>query len=324
MVARRHHFIPRCYLKGFAVERKKKAQIIVFDRSSGESYQTALDNVAVERDFNRVEIDGQPPDAFEGSMAQFEGDLGPALERIIAARSINDAADRNLLFHLMGLAAVHNPWQRESWRLAQEQTVRTIGELITSSPEAWRGHVERARNDGFIPAAKDIADDYEKMKEFIDKGAYRVEVPTERHLEQEMTALDTILPLLERRRWMVIAAADDTGGFVTSDHPVCLMWAEPERRGKGFYPPGFGLTGTQVVFPVSHRLAIMGGYEIESTESEGDLNLVAAINSSIIGHAGRQVLARDMHFHYSVAWKQEPRKASRLASEQWFRREGGE
>src|SRR4051794_29866502 len=109
MIARRHHYIPRCYLKGFSVARKKRRQIVVFDCNAGRSFETATENVAVETDFNRVEIEGHPPDAFEKGMARFEAEAAPALERIIAAKSIANVEDRSYLFNLIGLLAIRNP-----------------------------------------------------------------------------------------------------------------------------------------------------------------------------------------------------------------------
>jgi hypothetical protein len=79
MVARRHHYVPQYYLKGFSVPRKGKPQVSVFDREERKSFQTATANVAAEKDFNRVEIAGQSPDVFENAMAQFEGEAAPAL-----------------------------------------------------------------------------------------------------------------------------------------------------------------------------------------------------------------------------------------------------
>ena len=87
MAARQHHYIPQFYLKGFAVARKKSHQLIVFDRKSRKTFSAATKNVAVERDFNRVEIEGHPPDAIEKVMSQFETEAAAALERIVAANT---------------------------------------------------------------------------------------------------------------------------------------------------------------------------------------------------------------------------------------------
>ena len=52
-VARRNHYLARCYLKGFSVPRKNKRVIQVFDRLQGRSFQTRTENVAIERSRRR-------------------------------------------------------------------------------------------------------------------------------------------------------------------------------------------------------------------------------------------------------------------------------
>jgi len=106
VTARRHHYSPRCYLKGFAKPRKKgKAHhVYVFDRD-GKTFTTNIINIATERDFNRVEVEGHPRDAFEQGIAKFEGELAPALARILASRSLANGDDRLLLINLIGMLA---------------------------------------------------------------------------------------------------------------------------------------------------------------------------------------------------------------------------
>src|SRR4051812_29790680 len=97
MTARRHHYVPQCYLKGFCRHRGKP-KLFVVDTKHLRTFSTPPANVAVERDFHAVDIEGVPTDALENSFAQFESDLSRSLERIIATRSISDKVDRaNLL-----------------------------------------------------------------------------------------------------------------------------------------------------------------------------------------------------------------------------------
>jgi hypothetical protein len=56
--AKHHHFIPQCYLRGFA-EREKKAWCTeVVNLRTGHAFRANVRNVAGERDFNRVDIAG--------------------------------------------------------------------------------------------------------------------------------------------------------------------------------------------------------------------------------------------------------------------------
>jgi hypothetical protein len=119
------------------------------------------------------------------------------------------------------------------------------------------------------------------------------------HVPMEVQAANKVLPLIFARKWMLFKAPASTTGFITSDHPVCLMWANPAERGR-MRPPGLRHTHTQLLFPISNELAAIGGFEIEEMEAEADENLFAQINGSIILHAGRQIYARAGDFPYML------------------------
>jgi hypothetical protein len=89
MTARQHHHVSQCYLKGFVRERDKP-RLYVVDAKEHRAFMANTKNVAVERDFHAVDVDGLPPDAFESNLAGFEAELDKALRRIVAARSITD------------------------------------------------------------------------------------------------------------------------------------------------------------------------------------------------------------------------------------------
>jgi Protein of unknown function (DUF4238) len=220
MIAHRHHVLSRCYLKHFAVHRKKKKDYMVhvFDRKNRKQFQTATENVAVIRDFNRVEIEGHPPDVFEKAMAGFEDELAPALQRIIDSRSLKNADDRAFLLNFIALLALRNPRLREDVRGFHERIAKIIMDLVLATPERWAQQVKGAIADGFIKPDADV--DYAKMKQFVEEGQFRVEVATHSHVQLEMGLFDKVLPLFFQRRWWLMKAPQDSGGFITSDHPL--------------------------------------------------------------------------------------------------------
>ncbi|MCK4348666.1 MAG: DUF4238 domain-containing protein, partial [Thermoplasmatales archaeon] len=61
--ARRHHYLPQAYLAAFTRTGSKDDQFFVLDVHSGRPFSTSPINVAVERDFNRVDIEGRSIDA---------------------------------------------------------------------------------------------------------------------------------------------------------------------------------------------------------------------------------------------------------------------
>lgn len=314
MVARKHHYVPQCYLKQFAVSHKKTPQICVFDRIEKKVFKTGIDNVAAERDFNSINIEGVPTDLFENEMSHFESELAVALARINTVQSIANEDDRAYLLNLVCMTALRNPQLRETMRSAIEQTAKITMDLILESPERYSQHRESMKRDGF-GKAKDVS--YENMKSFHESGRYRISVNTGFHVRQEIELFDRILPILFKRGWQLLRAPKGSGGFITSDHPFCLSWSDPGRRG-GFYGPGLGMLGTEVVFPVSPRLALLGAFEIEDAEIEVTERLVVGVNGAVIAMAERQVYSRDNNFAYSMHPDEPHRKASRLLSDRRF------
>jgi hypothetical protein len=146
MTARKHHYVPQCYLKAFSVERKKKRQVVVFDKVLRRSFPAAISDIAVQRDFNTIDIEGHPPDAFEQGMAKFENELAPALERIIATKSLSNDDDRIYLMNLIGTVAIRNPTRREMWRDFQERVAKTTMDIALATPERWEGQMKGHRS----------------------------------------------------------------------------------------------------------------------------------------------------------------------------------
>jgi hypothetical protein len=308
--------VSRFYLRGFAVEGKGKYQINVFDGKECKAFTTATDNVALEKDFNRVEIKGLKPDAFEKAMAGFEGEISQALDRIIRTGSLAVEEDRIALVNLICAFALRNPRLRETIRGFQEQIVKKMAQLMAATPERWETHVKRMTEKH--PERPPVG--YEDVKKLIDENGYEVTMPTERHIQLELDNFNRLLPILLERNWMLLKAADGSGGFITSDHPVVLMWADPKMRG-GPYGPGFGMKGTQVIFPISPRLAVSGAFEFKpGTVIEiGEVD-VAALNGIQVAYSERQVYARDWNFKYALQRGEPLGEASRLIADERFRK----
>lgn len=309
MTARQHHYVPQCYLKGF-VEDREKPKLFTVDFRARHSFSTHPKNVAAERDFHRIEIEGHPPDALENSFSGFETELDQALRRIVTARSIEHPDDRAYLFNLIGLTAAKNPRLRKSFGDFHEQILKMVMDVATATPERWAAQVKQAQKDGFLPEQIDV--DYQTMRKFIEHDEFNIITPTDTHLAMEMNALDGVLPHIFERKWLLFRAPV-TGGFITSDHPMCLMWSDPAQRGRGPYPPGLALLGTQLLFPISTELAIIGAFELEKDDIiEADEKQIAEINGSIILHARHQIYARDADFSYLFKTHNEIRRGAQL------------
>ncbi|AET95219.1 hypothetical protein BSFA1_79510 (plasmid) [Burkholderia sp. SFA1] len=292
--ARKHHYVPQCYLKRFTSTGSKGAQLYVIDAKRQRAFTTTPANIAAERDFNRIDIEGEDPNLVESSYAEFEARLAPALVRIDRRGALTDEADLSLVLELIAILAVRNPSRREHKRKFQQETHRRMMELLVETPERWEAHTQKAIEAGAVEAP---GLSYDQARDFVERGEFTLEVDTTRHVQEELKSLTTVYELLYRRSWVIVKAGASSGGFVTSDQPTTLYWDDEEMEG-GFYPPGFASRDTTVFCPLSRRVAIRGSFDGRLGAVEVPPEIVASINLRTILSAGRQIYAENDSFQF--------------------------
>jgi hypothetical protein len=282
--ARRHHYLPQAYLAAFTRTGSKDDQFFVLDVHSGRPFSTSPINVAVERDFNRVDIEGRSIDAIEQALSPFEEQAVMAIRNVIESEKFPNEEDCNWILNLLGLIAVHNPQLRKSFNRSREQLIHCIGDLLVSDKKIWEHHVKKARE--FV---ENINDDvsFDNMKQFIEERKYRLEFSPEGNLRVEFHAFDKLLPILGQRTWSVLVAPNDGPEFICSDHPVTLVW----KSGK-VGSVGYGLKETEVFFPLGRNIGFYGVFE---TPLKPAVKLkpdhVAMMNRRVILNAERHVFS---------------------------------
>jgi len=297
--ARNHHYIPQCYLRGFTHGGGKKSKLRVIDANTKSTFETGTRNVGARRDFLKVDIEGLPADAHESEMAEFEGELARTLRSIEFKNSINQD-ELEIILNFMGLLAIRNPHFREVMRRFVDDVTSRIMDLTLATKERWEGQVAQMEKDGV-----DISGvSYEDMKRFVEEKKYHLTVATDFHIHQELKGLDAILPHLFNRTWLLVEATVEGGPFITSDHPVSLRWKHPEEV-PPFYrnSPGFGMRDTQVIFPLSKNLVLIGEFENEEDGSDitavtASPELVASINRMLIAGSRGQIYAPSFNFKF--------------------------
>src|SRR4051812_21292355 len=133
-IARRHHYVPRFYLRLFC---DPKGRLFVVDAKERKSFGAPPERVAMEKDFNRVDIDGVEPDALEKGYAKFESEVAPALTRIINLGTFTVEEDRALILNFIALLYVRNPQKRDSINDFQEDVLKKTLELTYATEERW-------------------------------------------------------------------------------------------------------------------------------------------------------------------------------------------
>ena len=252
-IARRHHYIPQAYLAAFTSTGAKGGQFYGLHVGNGHAFRTTALNVGALRDFNRVDVEGQPPDAIERALAPIEGQAVEAIRRVIDSETFPSDGDWNLILNLLCLIAVRNPKMRGVFNDARELMLRRLAELLVSEEKVWNHHLTKARD-----ACESIAEpvSFDQVKQFVEAKRYSIEFHPEGNLRVEFEAFNELLPMLGKRTWSVLVAPEGGPEFICSDHPVSVTWKSGHSG-----PIGFGHKQTEVFMPLGRRVGFYGVYE---------------------------------------------------------------
>lgn len=250
--ARKHHYVPQAYLASFTENGEKTGNFYVMNVLEGNRFKTSPKNVAAERDFNRVDIDGHAPDVLENALSTFENDAALAIRRVISSREFPDEKDYNSIINLIGLLAVRNPATRKAFNQSKEQELRVIFSILASDKKLWEHHMRRGKDAG-----ENWADlSFDDFQSCVNNDEYGFIFYPQENLRVEFKALDKILELLALRTWSLLLVPPDGPEFICCDHPVTLTW-KGGRKGN----IGYALHQTEVFFPLGRHAGFYGVFE---------------------------------------------------------------
>jgi hypothetical protein len=293
--SRKQHYVPEMYLSGF--ENSKK-QCFVVDASEAKTFTPPAKGIAAQRDFNLIEAPGVPPDALEAELGKFESVIAPAIKRVRQSGNFGeDGEDREDVINLITLLAVRNPRSRADMTRIYTNLFQAMVVLPFEKKERWEEWVGQMKAAGKWPAAKPA--DFEGHKKYVEENKDTLKPHQNFTLEQELNVLPEIYPYFDARRWRILKAKDGTGGFVTTDHPVCVHRPLDGINYGQQYAPGLGLADRDILLSLSPKVALIGRLEGAEDVMEVGRHNVASFNATIIGFAMKQIYATDDQFYYT-------------------------
>lgn len=282
------HYVSRSYLAGFTVDGRRRGRLFETNVIERVVNPTKPRYVAARPGFDRIDVPGLASDAFEKALSSFESHAIAAIRSICQSDTMGDES----LSRALGYAAlllVRNPRMRDGMTRAMELEARIVLDAISSNKRRFEHEVARAKAEGYIRA--ELPPSLDEIWTTVRQERYRVEVPVALSLQLEMDCFDDAALSLVSRSWTLVTARDDAPDFVTCDHPVSLVWRDPE--GGGHAPIGYETPGSELSFPLDARHALVGVFEDPRPPYVlGRPQLIGAINSRTVHQAYRSVYSR--------------------------------
>lgn len=292
-----HHWISQSYLARFTERGDKKSNLFAIDLAQRKIFTPSPRNVCGKRDFNKVISPDLSPDALETSLNSFETIADRALEEVIENRRAFKPKTWAIVLNFMALLATRNPLMRKrAERIYGRRLVQRL-ESATDTPEKFAALVSAAQAAGDLN--KDIVPDYERHREFLKSRRFKLSFDPGFHVVGEFKTLDKVLSQLATRRWLLLEAASDSGGFITTDRPVTLCHSDgsgpsPHR------PLGYATRDTMVLFPLSPQLLAVGTLGGREGITRVSREVVAKANCTMIQHCDKLLFSPHQHFEVRV------------------------
>ncbi|MCE9659937.1 MAG: DUF4238 domain-containing protein [Burkholderiales bacterium] len=291
---KRHHFLPRFYLEGFA----KDGMVAVFDREKNEVRVQQTVNTGVIGHFYTMEdAYGRPRFELEQMLSEFEGKASLTVKRL-AAREQLTGEERADLAIFVALAGFRTPDIIESLKLFNSGLISDIAKRMFANvdqvKETMRG------KPGSPTSEEELEQEAKEMVDFAQGGQYEVTTNHRWAVGMAMKMAFEVAPLLAGRNWLVVHRPNEKKSFVTTDAPVVLSTVTP--REPSFYGIGFGNADAMVVFPLTQSCAlVMFGEDGALEHRDIASDAIRHMNSAVADRCQRFVIGREEALVRSLA-----------------------
>ena len=284
---KKHHFVPESYLSGFTLTGKKKDKFWVIDKLNETVRRSTPQNEAHKRYLYKVKVEkGDDEFAIEKSFSKFENDAIPVLKEIDEKHSIPCGEQYDLLINYLALQIVRTPKFRDDLEKMLSNFYNQVGKLclqmILQSKEYFDNYIdEMIRHKPYLCKEQF---NYGRLCDVVKNRNIKAVIDNNYHVENSLKTINVLLPCLGNRNWCVLSPMDNRQYFIASDNPVVLIWSNHRNFNS---PLGYGLRGTDVIFPINKKIAILGRFEPQPIQVLLDFQNVAKLNNYIANSSVR-------------------------------------
>lgn len=289
-IARKHHYLPQFYLKGFTKE-ENKGKLFVFDKNICNQWLSLPKNIAYENDLYKMEKDediSADEDSLEQSFAEFESMVAPIIKEMEERKIIPKGEDFILLINFIALIHCRLPSVNEQSIRPLLDNAKKQLEMVASNKDLYESII---KSEGI-----ECKYNYDEMKEFLTSDRYAVEAEQNSKMKMLIDQIDKAIPLLLGRKWSLLLCDDDLGGFICSDNPVVQisLFELPSCISRELE-----IRCTEITIPLSKNMAMIGKIDFEEEYGFIKPRLLAEINKRTLNNSVRFLYSSSKDFIFN-------------------------
>jgi hypothetical protein len=238
-VAKRHHTVPRFYLRGFAANDR----ITTVRLPGDQRFAQSVNDASVAKNFYAVEGHDDGDDVIERALSQVEGATAEVFKAVAGGTWPLSYDDRIALGYFIALQATRVPAQRRTADHIARQMLRLqVGMGGKAGIRQELANLGYEVTDGLVETL---------WKEATRPEGPPIQRPNIEHITQMLELAEALLKYIVGRPWLLVRF--DRRSLITSDAPVGLV-----RNAKD--APGYGvgyMTAWGITFPLSRKLGLL-------------------------------------------------------------------
>lgn len=238
--ARRHHYVPQFYLKGFADADNR---VVTVRLPGNQRFLQSARKAATEIDFYSIPGHEDGADVFEKLLSKLEAEAARIIARVREGVWPLSVDDRNTLAEFIAVQATRGPELR--------RTMNSITAMGVRLELGWGGRANAgrwARERLGVELTEEAADAL--WNSATAPGGPSVRHSAGDHVQQLLSLVSPLRESLRARAWHLVRF--DRRALITSDVPVSLA---PDPNSDY---PGLGFANAQyVLFPLCRRIGLM-------------------------------------------------------------------
>lgn len=293
--AKRHHFISQFYLAGFTSDGTKEGIIYSFDLKRKERRPQKVKEVGHEKYFNRVDAINYNSNIIEDQLAKFETEASKVFNKIIGNKSLPASGiELNTLFLYIALLGIRNPGIRKTIDEFNMQIIMHTMQFYLKDENTWNQLKQRAEQDG-VTGISNLT--FQEAKKYILETKWEMKSHNNDFIKIEFKSVEKVAAFLSYRNWSLIDATQCKLLFITSDRPVILFGKDVKSKSP-LHAPGFGMKNTDIFFPISKQLFVLGSFNMQYPTIPATDEMIAHLNSLHFLYPNRYIFSSQDKFSF--------------------------